>query len=255
MVGQKILTILLFLSFSGAGLYLLFQPKESSVNISEYPVSSEMSRSSQDVRVKSLQRSVQSQKENASPMSTLAELESARDLTGLIDLRDRSLYSYYDTHTLEVMGQQGDLAALETLADHYYEQGDVDGAHQALRLGTIYGSTQMLLLKAGSLQGLAEAQSVLGNTDKAEKLWGTSLAWLRFGVLRGEPIARQEYERVLRSLPEIDENVIKVQARAIYEELIEERRSLGFGDFDDSHRKTLERVYSDWDGHRERDHR
>jgi len=146
-------------------------------------------------------------------------------------------YASYSIETLEALGDQGDLVALEALANIYFETVQKEQALQTLEKAAIHGSTNALYalgaLAKSSLYS-AEVKGVSSGPDYQEGLIGW-LSYSEVAIRRGDLEIKEDTEIGLKvhgiELSEPDKIAINLAADEIYSRLNESRQRLGLGEF------------------------
>lgn len=152
--------------------------------------------------------------------------------------QDRTLYMTYPVETLEEMGENGDVMALDVLHEIYYRDAKFEQGDLVMEKAAMFGSIEALFALGGTMASFAEGLAMGERKPSPEtrsKLF-KGMAWLKVGIQRGDPYARQEFDAFMakRSLNLTDEDlaVIETKAHAFYDRLIRERQRRGLGEFD-----------------------
>ena len=140
-------------------------------------------------------------------------------------------YKDYDLETLKLLGEQGDITALNFLGYKYIMQHDTQKAIDAYYHAAVLGSTASLnlisLLKADGVD-----KSVPFSRERE------IFVYLQAAILRGDMeslnTAKGFFSLQKVEFNEIDKQYIQENGGKIYNELIASRESLGLSEFDNS---------------------
>lgn len=152
-----------------------------------------------------------------------------------------AMYENYSEEILRSLGNDGDLAALAILAGRYAEE-DYDKFKNTVLKSIVYGSISFAQVQADLYSTQSEIELSNPNSSnhtKAKQDFLLSLSWYEFIKMRGGGDAVSELidERIDKSaftITETDRAITKSQGAVIYDELSNERRRLGIGDYDNS---------------------
>lgn len=152
--------------------------------------------------------------------------------------QDRMLYMTYPVETLEEMGENGDVMALDVLHEIYYREAKFEQGDLAMEKAAMFGSTEALFVMGVTLVSFAEGLAmgeIKPSPETRSKLF-KGMAWLKVGTQRGDPYSKGKFDKYMtrRSFNLTDEDlaVIEAKAQAFYDRLIRERQRRGLGEFD-----------------------
>jgi len=140
-------------------------------------------------------------------------------------------YDVYKIETLKLMGEQGDLKALDMLAHKFRINNDYVNAAKAYNKAAAFGSTYALI-QLGAMQyntAVNDEERFLRSLDQ--------LAYHQAAILRGDIqvlyAASATIEYLPKKLMEDDFVVIQEKGTKIYQDLENRRKMMGLGKFED----------------------
>ncbi|HTF95977.1 MAG TPA: hypothetical protein VL995_07595 [Cellvibrio sp.] len=164
-------------------------------------------------------------------------------------------YKAYDEKTLKDLSESGDIRAMLVLSDFYIHQDYRPYESTALDYkATVYGATSTIPLLASRVQ--LEMVKNDGYKDPLRREQGVIevLAYYKVAARRGDPRASVPHIDIFKNTyrtfakeeltisPELLDKV-DITANEIYEQLIQTRRNLGLGEFDNSTPTTVQDDY------------
>lgn len=173
------------------------------------------------------------------------EIHLWRESRGYISDQDRAIYQTYDQTTLTQLARDGDVIALQELAEQARAQGEARASAGLYQEAAVHGSTYAL-----AQTGNIIANDIRAEADESQRreiaLYG--LAWHRVAVLRGDReveashVSRYMRENDLTLEPE-EEAQVEQRAQMLYDDLNDRRQSIGLGAFDDSVPPAVSRLH------------
>jgi len=149
----------------------------------------------------------------------------------------QSDYEGYTNEILKTLANEGDIHAMQTLAARI---GGAQGV-ALLKLAAAHGSTMALLSMAidvASNYEVAELNGAPLPDEEKRKLQVESKAYYEAIGLRGDEEFRRSGDRHFADekveFTQAEQHYIKERAKAIYDELQQQRTELGLGEFDNS---------------------
>lgn len=194
-----------------------------------------------------------------SPALTLAEYQELDrwDKThGYFTQQEDQVYESYSEQTLKDLSAEGDVQAMLVLASYYLTKDyQPQEARNQLYKAAVFGATAAL----PALADRAQIEILRGESDKTPegRQAGVTeiMAYYKVASMRGNPRAsipyinsfKKTYQRRYGEelvLTREQLNQIDQRAQEIYNELQENRRKLGLGDFDNSTPASVKKDYS-----------
>ncbi|HTF95976.1 MAG TPA: hypothetical protein VL995_07590 [Cellvibrio sp.] len=182
----------------------------------------------------------------------LMDWDSSR---GYFSEADLETYKSYDEQTLKDLSNRGDIRAMRVLADFYIHRDfRPEEAHALDYRATVYGATATIPLLAEKAHLEMLKSDAYKDSLRREQGVIEVLAYYKVGAFRGDLRASapliETYKARYRMFANEElaispELLSKVDARAIqiYDELLQARRDLGLGDFDNSTPATVKDDY------------
>lgn len=160
----------------------------------------------------------------------------SRGFTGSLSGKQQD-YEAYSLETLETLAKGRDIHAMQTLAARLGGKAGM----ALFRDAAVYGSTsalQSIAIRIDSSYDLAELEGQLSN-EEMRKLQLESKAYYEVAGLRGDEETRLSGESRFTAIKKIEftkveQQQINQRAKAIYDELQQQRTELGLGEFDNS---------------------
>lgn len=170
---------------------------------------------------------------------------------GQFSAEDQAAYLNYDDDTLQKLGANGDLLAMEILVDKAMDNYEIDQdrAEKAIEKAIIYGSTRAVMVKAILETSGGSSAIYIDGKDSPEyrDAMRESLAWFQFGMMRGDltlrHFAQREIKRAGFEMTDEDKMEIDRQARKIFKDMLDRRRELGLGEYDNDVPEGLENYF------------
>jgi len=139
-------------------------------------------------------------------------------------------YDGYDLNTLIMMGEQGDLKALDMLAHKYMKVYDYEKARKTYKQSAVLGSTYALL-KLGTME--SDSGPSLAESQDARSL--NELAYHQAAVLRGDTFALMFASATIKFFPRPstgeDKEFVRAKGLKIYRQLEVARQEQGLPPF------------------------
>ncbi len=147
---------------------------------------------------------------------------------GYFDNEQKRAYASYDKDTLEALGDQGDLLALDILAQKYIkEDRNRTKATEVDLKAVVFGSAKA----ASSLAIRADSPSHAKNDESGRSHIYRAMAWYRVAAIMGDETAKGFGDSILRvrniALSEYEWTLVNRQAEAIYAGINRKRRDMG----------------------------
>jgi len=146
-------------------------------------------------------------------------------------------YDSYTNETLKTLANEGDIHAMQTLAARI---GGAQGV-ALLKLAAAHGSIMALLSITTRIENSYEVAELNGAPlpdEEKRKLQVESKAYYEVMGLRGDEEFRRSGDRHFADekveFTQVEQHYIKERAKAIYDELQQQRTGLGLGEFDNS---------------------
>lgn len=154
-----------------------------------------------------------------------------REERGYFSQEDYEQYATYDDETLERLGDQGDLLALDIIADGYDSEGRIEKAANVRWKAVVYGSTAAL----NDLVAMNEAQLLKEEDVDRKEIVKSMLIHAEVSAIRGDNYSiwtsLMSLNRSGIELSEKEKNDISSRAKSIYSKVEDRRRSMGLGSF------------------------
>jgi hypothetical protein len=196
--------------------------------------------------------------ENESPLMALADFQRLMhwdDEHGYYAASDLADYESYNEQTLKDLSASGDVKAMLVLSDYYIlkDYRPLEARKYDYK-AAVYGATTSF----ASLATQVHMEMLLREEDKTaeglERGVIGMMAYYKVAAMRGDPrsrahinafktIYKQRYKTEL-VLTQEQLDKIDIKAKAIYDELQQERYALGLGDFDNSTHESIKKDYS-----------
>ncbi len=156
-----------------------------------------------------------------------------------------TLYETYDKEALELLGEGGDIRALQALAG---KADNLDEADYFLEKAAIYNSTAALGRIGSGHSTHASLRAHSMPLEEQKSLYIEAMAYYEASQIRGDwkPLLDiGDHTRKLAGglLTEADKPHIQKRAREIYDDLQARRYELGLGDFDNTVPEAVMRDY------------
>lgn len=148
---------------------------------------------------------------------------------GYFNDEQRQSYASYDRDTLKALGDQGDLLALDVLAQKYLkEDRDLEKSSEIELKAVLFGSAKA----AQNLAIWAKSNEV--NEGGRAHIYN-AMTWYKIASMMGDKLAEGFGNSTLKvkniTLSEKEWELVNSQAEAIYAQLNEKRRELGLPEF------------------------
>jgi hypothetical protein len=174
---------------------------------------------------------------------------------GYFSLDEQETYKNYDLAVLKDLAGNGDTRALNELANRSIESGDLVGAEGYFWDAAARGDSAVLLNLARLKQtsrSLEEQPLERKANDRGSALDGMAL--LELASLRGDIGLASVGRKIINNtyqfatgepleLSDMENELIALRAKELYQDLQKKRNALGLRDFDDSSSKVVKEVY------------
>lgn len=146
---------------------------------------------------------------------------------GYFNEEQKQGYASYDKETLEALGDQGDLLALDILSHKYLtEDRNLKKSRETDLKAVLFGSSEAALSLASEIYS--------NEADDRSKVYA-AMTWYEVATMMGDKIAKGFRDSTLRvrniTLSEREWTLIQQQAEATYARLNEKRREMGLPEF------------------------
>ncbi len=177
----------------------------------------------------------------------MAQVKSWFDTRGYVYWGEaNNEYGSYSEDTLKKLSESGDIRAMKKLGDLYLRQYGFEKAKQVYVNAAVYGSTDALESVGTTTNFNAYIQ---GKTPEAKQAAAIEiLAWYNAASLRGDRwpnIGGAKSFISINNFEVTDEISAQIQKRSqeIYEDLAQQRRNLGLGEFDNTIPASVEQYF------------
>jgi hypothetical protein len=167
-------------------------------------------------------------------------------------------YDGYTKETLRALAEQGDIHALQLLAERLHEQGEHDPANAYLLEAAVHGSVHALdRLGAAHYAAMLRARNE-GDEAAERRSALNALAWYETAYLRGDLNARSRVDGLMQNLGELEFNDneifnIRLRSEAHYRQLATRRAQLGYEEFDNTPHPVLKKYHDMYEAQSPRD--
>lgn len=167
------------------------------------------------------------------------EVEQWKISRGYFSMSDIQTYAHYGAETIKKLAMEGDLKAIEVLARMQIQAGaELHEIVTTYFYGAIFGSTKAIGM-AGNISKPNPGSSRFSGEKGADLFKKESLEALaiyQVSLLRGDREVQPTITEVRKnlSLTPNEEQLIQDRAQEIYQDLLDRRKQLGLGDFDNT---------------------
>ena len=175
------------------------------------------------------------------PSDVLADIHTQQAINhkhweniGFFDEEQKSSYASYNRETLLELGNQGDILALDILADMYLlEDRDREKSTEINMQAVLFGSA----IAASKLAISADSPTLYGNKLTKHKSYiYKEMTWHKVSAMMGNKAAEGIMNSILKAqgvtLSEEEWSLIQKQADITYEQLNNKRREIGLSDYE-----------------------